>query len=90
MSAWRCRRCPTLAQTFRDAGYQAYAVGKMHVYPQRNRIGFDDVILNEEGRHHLGAGADDFELFLAEQITRSSRNRIKKNQIEKVKSPGRK
>ena len=24
---------PTLAQTFRDAGYQAYAVGKLHVYP---------------------------------------------------------
>ena len=30
---------PTLAQTFRDAGYQAAAVGKLHVYPQRNRIG---------------------------------------------------
>jgi len=58
---------PTLAQTYRDAGYQAYAVGKLHVYPQRDRIGFDDVILNEEGRHHLGLGADDYELFLTEQ-----------------------
>jgi len=58
---------PTLAQTFRDAGYQAYAVGKMHVYPQRDRVGFDDVVLNEEGRHHLGLSADDYELFLAEQ-----------------------
>lgn len=56
---------PTLAQAFRDAGYQAYAVGKLHVYPQRDRIGFDDVILNEEGRHHLGMAADDYELFLA-------------------------
>ncbi|RKX34016.1 MAG: arylsulfatase [Verrucomicrobia bacterium] len=55
---------PTLPQTFRDAGYQAYAVGKLHVYPQRSRIGFDEVILNEEGRHHLGAGRDDFERFL--------------------------
>lgn len=55
---------PTLPQTFRDAGYQAFAVGKLHVYPQRDRIGFDDVILNEEGRHHLGGGKDDFELFL--------------------------
>jgi len=55
---------PTLPQAFRDAGYQAYAVGKLHVYPQRNRIGFDDVILCEEGRHHLGGGKDDFELFL--------------------------
>ena len=58
---------PTMAQTFRDAGYQAYAVGKMHVYPQRGRIGFDDVILNEEGRHHLGMPKDDYEIYLNEQ-----------------------
>ncbi len=58
---------PTLPQVFRDAGYQAFAVGKLHVYPQRDRIGFDDVILNEEGRHHLGGGRDDYELFLADQ-----------------------
>ncbi len=58
---------PTLAQTFRDAGYQAYAVGKLHVYPQRDRIGFDEAIIMEESRHHLGLAADDFELFLAEQ-----------------------
>lgn len=57
---------PTLAQTFRDAGYQAYAVGKLHVYPQRDRIGFDDVILAEEGRPQLGA-IDDYELWLGEQ-----------------------
>jgi len=55
---------PTMPQVFRDAGYQAYAVGKLHVYPQRNRIGFDEVILNEEGRHHLGLVKDDFERFL--------------------------
>ena len=30
----------TIAQTFRDAGYQAYAVGKLHIHPQRSRIGF--------------------------------------------------
>jgi len=57
---------PTLAQTFRNAGYQAFAVGKLHVYPQRNRIGFDDVLLSEEGRGHLG-GPDDFDIFLADQ-----------------------
>ena len=43
---------PTVAQTFRDAGYQAYAVGKLHIFPQRDRIGFDDVILAEEGPPH--------------------------------------
>lgn len=57
---------PTLAQTFRNAGYQAYAVGKLHIYPQRNRIGFDDVLLMEEGRSQLGT-VDDYEVFLAEQ-----------------------
>ncbi|MCB1022547.1 MAG: sulfatase-like hydrolase/transferase [Bryobacterales bacterium] len=57
---------PTMAQTFRDAGYQAYAVGKLHVYPQRNRIGFDDVILDEEGRTQYGV-IDDYELFLGDQ-----------------------
>ena len=56
---------PTLAQTFRDAGYQAFAVGKLHVYPQRDRIGFDDVVLAEEGRPHLGA-VDDYDIHLAE------------------------
>ena len=59
---------PTLPGIFREAGYQAHAVGKLHVYPQRDRIGFDEVILNEEGRHHLDDGnADDWELYLAEQ-----------------------
>ena len=61
----RMPNLPTLAQAFRDAGYQTYAVGKLHVYPQRDRIGFCDVTLNEEGRHHLGLRADDYELFLA-------------------------
>lgn len=56
----------TLAQSFRDAGYQAYAVGKLHVYPQRNRIGFDDVILMEEGRYEFGM-TDDYQRWLGEQ-----------------------
>ena len=57
---------PTLAQSFRDGGYQAYAVGKMHLYPQRDRIGFDDILLAEEGRAQLGA-VDDYDMYLAEQ-----------------------
>lgn len=57
---------PTMAQAFRDAGYQAYAVGKLHVYPQRDRIGFDDVILDEEGRAQYGV-VDDYELFLGDR-----------------------
>ncbi len=57
----------TMPQAFRDNGYQAYAVGKLHVYPQRNRIGFDDVILCEEGRRHLDGLVDDFEIYLKER-----------------------
>ena len=57
---------PTLAQTLREAGYQAYAVGKLHVFPQRDRIGFDDVILAEEGRPILGA-IDDYEIWMGEE-----------------------
>lgn len=57
---------PALAQSFRDGGYQTHAVGKLHVYPPRNRIGFDDVLLSEEGRGHLG-GPDDYDIYLADQ-----------------------
>ncbi|MEM7024743.1 MAG: sulfatase-like hydrolase/transferase [Pseudomonadota bacterium] len=56
---------PTLAQTFRDAGYQAQAVGKVHVYPQRDRIGFDDVVLDDEGRTLYGV-TDDYEIYLGD------------------------
>ncbi len=62
----RLPEVPTLAQCFRDAGYQAYAVGKLHVCPPRSRIGFDDVWLNEEGRHGHGLTSDDWEQYLAE------------------------
>lgn len=53
----------SMAQSFRDQGYQAYAVAKMHTKPQRSRFGFDDILLDEEGR----ANPDDYEIFLADQ-----------------------
>jgi len=52
----------TLPQAFRDAGYQAQAVGKLHVKPRRSRIGFDEVLLDEEGR----AKPDDYDIFLGD------------------------
>ena len=62
---------PTLPLLFRDAGYQTYCVGKLHVWPQRDRIGFDEVLLDEQGRHQhrsIPDGvADDWELYLQEQ-----------------------
>lgn len=56
----------TLAQAFRDGGYRSVAVGKLHVYPQRSRIGFDEVILQEEGRYEFGE-TDDYQVWLGEQ-----------------------
>jgi len=58
---------PTLAQAFRDAGYQTSAVGKIHVtLPARNRIGFEEMLLNDESRSARGQ-LDDYELFLGDQ-----------------------
>lgn len=62
----RMPEAPTLAGTLRDAGYQTHAVGKLHVYPQRDRIGFEDVWLAEEGRPHWGVW-DDYDIYLGEQ-----------------------
>jgi len=61
----RMPEVPTLAETFRVNGYQTLAVGKLHVYPQRSRIGFENVILAEEGRYELGA-VDDYQIWLGE------------------------
>ena len=57
---------PTLAQCLRDVGYQTNAVGKLHVNPQRARLGFDEVLLSEEGRIQDGV-VDDYEYFLAQE-----------------------
>lgn len=42
----------TLPGAFRDAGYRTQAIGKMHYWPERARIGFDDVILHDGYLHH--------------------------------------
>lgn len=55
----------TMAQAFRDAGYQADAVGKLHVHPQRDRIGFDSVMLDDEGRPQWGV-LDDYDIYLGD------------------------
>lgn len=55
----------TLAQAFSEAGYHSVAIGKLHVYPQRSRIGFHEVILQEEGRYDFGE-VDDYQIWLGE------------------------
>ncbi|GAA1718001.1 arylsulfatase [Isoptericola hypogeus] len=37
----------TLAGELRKGGYQTQAIGKMHVWPERARAGFDDVVLHD-------------------------------------------
>ncbi|MEV7566432.1 arylsulfatase [Streptomyces tanashiensis] len=37
----------TLAGEFTAAGYRTHAIGKMHVYPERNRLGFETVELHD-------------------------------------------
>ncbi|MDR6938594.1 arylsulfatase [Arcanobacterium hippocoleae] len=42
----------TLPGELRKAGYQTQAIGKMHVYPERDRVGFDDVRLHDGYLHY--------------------------------------
>jgi arylsulfatase len=56
-----------IAQNFRDHGYQAVGVGKMEVFPPRSRAGFDETILDFEGRGFVHGDLDDYELFLADE-----------------------
>lgn len=55
-----------LAQCLKAGGYQTVAIGKLHVFPQRDRIGFDHTLIAEEGRPSLGA-VDDYDLYLSDQ-----------------------
>jgi len=43
----------TMQGVLRDNGYQTQAIGKMHVFPERSRCGFDDVRLHD-GFLHFG------------------------------------
>ncbi len=46
----------TMQGVLRDHGYQTQAIGKMHVFPERSRCGFDDVRLHD-GFLHFGRRA---------------------------------
>lgn len=55
---------PKLAEVLTRAGWQTFATGKLYAHPQRNRIGFEEVLLNEEGRLAAGGRRDDYERWL--------------------------
>ena len=42
----------TLAGEFTRYGYQTHAIGKMHVYPERSQVGFQNVILHDGFLHY--------------------------------------
>lgn len=49
----------TLAGEFTRAGYRTHAIGKMHVYPERNRLGFESVELHDGYLHFARRNAAD-------------------------------
>ena len=66
----------TLAGEFTRHGYQTQAVGKMHVYPERSQMGFQNVVLHDgylhfARRHDRGGGLlDDYTPWLSERLGR--------------------
>jgi arylsulfatase len=57
---------PTMQSLLTASGYQTQAIGKMHLFPQRCRYGFENMILCEEGRRLEGMRRDDYEWYLEE------------------------
>ncbi len=47
----------SVATVLGEAGYQTQAIGKMHVFPERSRVGFDNVVLHD-GFLHFGRRHD--------------------------------
>jgi arylsulfatase A-like enzyme len=68
----------TLAGEFTRHGYQTQAVGKMHVYPERSQLGFQNVILHDgflhvaRHRHRSYDLVDDYTPWLREQLGRDA------------------
>lgn len=68
----------TLPGCFQAAGYHTQAIGKMHYWPERGRIGFDDVILHDGYLHYSRRRCrpveeyDDYLPWLREQVGQSS------------------
>lgn len=57
----------TMAGELSKAGYQTEMIGKMHLYPQRKRYGFDHVQLAEASHGGVGFEKNDYMLALHEK-----------------------
>jgi len=68
----------TLASEFSRQGYQTEAIGKLHAYPERNRLGFDHVRLHDgylhfaRNRHRDHAEIDDYTPWLQRELGREA------------------
>ena len=68
----------TMASEFTRQGYQTQAIGKMHVYPERSQVGFQNVILHDGYLHHARnikgnyGLIDDYIPWLREQLGREA------------------
>lgn len=68
----------TIAGEFTGHGYQTQAIGKMHVYPERSQIGFQNVILHDGFLHYARARnqnpdrIDDYMPWLRQQLGRDA------------------
>ncbi|HET7771653.1 MAG TPA: arylsulfatase [Chloroflexota bacterium] len=56
------RTGPTLAGEFTRHGYQTQAIGKMHVFPERTQLGFQNVLLHDGFLHNSRLRERDFGL----------------------------
>ena len=68
----------TLAGEFTRHGYQTQAIGKMHVYPERSQMGFQNVILHDSFLHFARRNhpnmdrIDDYLPWLRQQLGRDA------------------
>ena len=68
----------TMAGEFTRQGYQTQAIGKMHVYPERSQLGFQDVILHDGFLHFARKMnraydlVDDYTPWLRQQLGREA------------------
>lgn len=64
----------TIAGEFTRHGYQTQAIGKMHVYPERSQVGFQNVILHDgfinfpRSQHHDYEEIDDYIPWLRQRV----------------------
>ncbi len=58
---------PTFMHRLRDSGYQTMLTGKTHFFPPRNHLGFEQLAIYDNQRHHWPGFKSDYDLWLERQ-----------------------